>query len=289
MPPSIREIRASSILTPQKVGSLSSSFDFTINPYAGCAFSCSYCYVPKFPSSHEVNEWGTWVNVKTNAPELIRKDRAKIFGSRIFFSSATDPYQYLELKYRLTRACLKELLNYPPQHITMHTRSHLMLQDLDLLKAFGRRLEVGISLPTNDDFIRQEFEPKAPSIMRRMELMKTLSESGIAVYASVSPLLPCDPEKLVNSISPFTPRVWVDTMNWLEVMRRPELLKKYESFFETESYNNTANTIAKRFISQKEHQERRVHPVKTKTLTANHLESKQLILSFSSSLSRMSD
>jgi hypothetical protein len=78
-------------------------------------------------------------------------------------------------------------------------------------------------------------------------------------------------------------------MNWLEVMRRPELLKKYESFFETESYNNTANTIAKRFISQKEHQERRVHPVKTKTLTANHLESKQLILSFSSSLSRMSD
>jgi DNA repair photolyase len=276
----IQEIRASSILTPQKFGSLSEHYDYTINPYAGCAFGCSYCYVPKFPGNHKIGEWGSWVNVKVNAPELIRKDRAKIFGSRIFFSSATDPYQYLELKYRITRACLKELLNYPPQYITMHTRSHLMLQDIELLRAFGNRLEVGISLPTDDDLIRQEFEPKAPSIMRRLELMKRLSESGVAVYASVSPLLPCNPDRLVQSLAPFTSKVWVGTMNWLEVMRSPELLLKYKSFFESEKYEQLAGQIANQFRSQKEERE----TLLTKSgseLAIKHVEkAQQLKLSF---------
>ena len=280
--PTVKEIRSASILTPQKFGSLSAYYDYTINPYAGCAFACSYCYVPKFPGNHEVNEWGSWINVKVNAPDLIRKDRAKIFGSRIFFSSATDPYQYLELKYRLTRACLKELLNYSPQQLTMHTRSHLMLQDIDLLRAFGERLVVGISLPTDDDSIRQEFEPKAPSIMRRLELMKTLSENGIAVYASISPLLPCDPDRLVQSIAPFTSRVWVDTMNWLEVMRSPELLQKYKLFFESETYERLAVQIAKKFESQKENRETVFSKSNLKSTPAPVRKAKQLTLTFGS-------
>jgi DNA repair photolyase len=280
----IQEIRSSSILTPQKFGSLSDHYDYTINPYAGCAFGCSYCYVPKFPGNHKVGEWGSWVNVKVNAPELLRKDRTKIFGSRIFFSSATDPYQYLELKYRLTRACLKELLNYPPQHLTMHTRSHLMLQDIDLLRAFGKKLIVGISLPTDDDLIRQEFEPKAPSIMRRLELMRKLSESGVAVYASVSPLLPCDPDRLVRSIAPFTSSVWVDTMNWLEVMRSPELLLKYKSFFESEKYERLAVQIAQKFESQKDNRDNRFPNRGSGTEIAHVQKTKQLTLSFGSSL-----
>jgi DNA repair photolyase len=280
----IQEIRSSSILTPQKFGSLSEHYDYTINPYAGCAFGCSYCYVPKFPGNHKVDEWGSWVNVKVNAPELIKKDRAKIFGSRIFFSSATDPYQYLELKYRLTRACLKELLNYPPQHITMHTRSHLMLQDIELLRAFGKRLIVGISIPTDDDSVRQEFEPKAPSIMRRLELMRRLSESGVAVYASVSPLLPCNPDRLVQSIAPFTSRVWVDTMNWLEVMRSPELLLKYKSFFESEKYEQLAVQIADNFQSQKENRETRLPKRGLESATSPMQKPQQLTLSFGSNL-----
>ena len=229
-----------------------------------------------------MNEWGSWINVKVNAPDLIRKDRAKIFGSRIFFSSATDPYQYLELKYRLTRACLKELLNYSPQQLTMHTRSHLMLQDIDLLRAFGERLVVGISLPTDDDSIRQEFEPKAPSIMRRLELMKTLSENGIAGYASISPLLPCDPDRLVQSIAPFTSRVWVDTMNWLEVMRSPELLQKYKLFFESETYERLAVQISKKFESQKENRETIFSKSNLKSTPAPVRKAKQLTLTFGS-------
>jgi DNA repair photolyase len=215
------------------VGSLSRYYDFTLNPYAGCAFACSYCYVPKFPNGrHEAKDWGRWVEVKINAAELIRKERARVFGSSIFFSSATDPYQYLELKYRLSRACLKELLMYGPAKITMHTRSHLMLQDLELLKAFGERLTVGVSFTTDDDLVRKEFEPQAPSLNRRLELISRLRSAGIDVYASISPLLPCNPERLVHLLSPYVSRAWVDAMRWTDVNTKPQLLSKYQDFFD---------------------------------------------------------
>jgi DNA repair photolyase len=240
---SISEVNASSILTPQRVGSLASRYDFTINPYAGCAFACSYCYVPKFPGSHHFSEWGNWVQVKINAPELIRNERAQVFGSRIFFSSATDPYQYLELKYRLTRRCLQELLLYRPSQLTLHTRSHLMLQDLDLLKSFGDGLRVGVSITTDDDAIRKKFEPRAPSISRRLQLIEKLHEAGIRVYASIAPLLPCHPERFARLLGEMVDSVWVGEMNYPEINRRPDLLKEYASFFEQSNYQKAIDTI----------------------------------------------
>jgi DNA repair photolyase len=243
----VKEIQARSILTPQKMGSLSGHYDYSLNPYAGCAFRCSYCYVPKFPGKHDPKEWGSWVEVKVNAPELIRKDRLKVFGSKIFFSSATDPYQYLEISYQLSRRCLEELLRYQPAKITMHTRSHLMMRDIELLKAFGSRLQVGVSITTDNETIREEFEPGAPSIKRRLQLVQALRENGVRAYASVSPLLPCDPDRLLGLLKPYVSHAWVDEMNWLEVMNRPELLKKYESFFAQPGYAELAAHLQRSF------------------------------------------
>jgi DNA repair photolyase len=241
----VKEIEARSILTPQKVGALSTAYDFTINPYAGCAFGCSYCYVPKFPSSkeYEYTEWGSWVEAKINAPELIAKDRLKIFGSRIFFSSATDPYQYIEMQYRLTRRCLEELVRYQPSKLTMHTRSHLMLQDLELLKSFGSSLQVGVSITTDNDDIAREFEPGAPSIRRRLELIRKLREADIDVYVSCAPLLPCDPERMANLLNPYVNRAWVSEMAWLEVNTRPHLLKKYDWWFEESNHRKAREAV----------------------------------------------
>jgi len=247
--PTVTEVKAKSILTPQKVGSLAGGYDFSLNPYAGCAFKCSYCYVPKFPSKRSANqeersrEWGEWVEVKVNAAELIRKDRALVYGAKIFFSSATDPYQYLELKYRLSRACLQELLKYHPGKLTLHTRSHLILQDLELLKQFGARLSVGVSITTDSDEIARRFEPMAPSISRRLALIKALHAAGINVHASLSPLLPHDPEKLVRSISPYVQKVWMDQMRNTEINTRPDLLTEYADFFEQNAYQKSVQNL----------------------------------------------
>lgn len=244
----VREITATSILTPQKFGSLSDGYDFTLNPYAGCAFACSYCYVPKFPNArHTLHEWGKWVEVKTNAAELIQKDRARIFASRIFFGSATDPYQYAELKYGVTRACLKELLNYPPKRLTIHTRSHLMIRDIDLLCQFKDRVSVGVSITTDSDEIAREFEPSAPSISRRLELIKALSGAGVEVFASLAPLLPTNPQRLIEMLQPYVRRVWIDEPRWPEVNRSPELLVKYDTFFQPVTYLMTMKQIANAF------------------------------------------
>jgi DNA repair photolyase len=253
---SVSEIKAASILTPQRVGSLASRYDFTINPYAGCAFACSYCYVPKFPGTHHFSEWGSWVQVKVNAPELIRNERAKVFGSRIFFSSATDPYQYLELKYRLTRRCLEELLLYRPSLLTLHTRSHLLLQDLDLIKSFGDGLRVGVSITTDDDAIRQKFEPRAPSVRRRLQLIEKLHAAGIRVHASIAPLLPCDPNRFARLLACMVDSVWVGEMNYPEINTRPYLLKEYASFFERSNYGNAVDTVLGAFDESKVQQSR---------------------------------
>ncbi|MBS2009381.1 MAG: radical SAM protein [Cyanobacteria bacterium SZAS TMP-1] len=231
------EVKAKTILTPQNGGALSGHYNFSLNPYAGCAFKCSYCYVPKFPSKHKYDDWGNWVEVKTNAAELIRKERALVFGSKIFFSSATDPYQYLELKYRLSRACLTELLKYSPAKITMHTRSHLILQDLPLLQAFGERLSVGVSITTDSDEIGRIFEPMAPSISRRLALIAALNEAGINVFASIAPLLPHDPEKLVQAIKPHAKKVWIDQMSAIDTNTRKDLLAEYSDFFQADNYD----------------------------------------------------
>ena len=247
----VSEITAASILVPQKSGSLANNYDFTLNPYAGCAFSCSYCYVPKFPNGkHQVSEWGQWVEAKINAPQLIQKERLKVFGSRIFFGSATDPYQYLELKYRLTRHCLEELLRYKPKKLMLHTRSHLVLEDLELLKTFGNALTIGISITTDNENIAREFEPQAPAIAKRIELLAKLHAAGIKVHVSMAPLLPCDPEKLVSLISPYTKRVWLGSMNYPEINNRPYLLKKYADFFGSANYQRTVETIQNLFASQ---------------------------------------
>ncbi len=246
----IVEVQAKSILTPQHAGSLSGHYDYSLNPYAGCAFACSYCYVPKFPSKKDrlPKEWGGWLEVKTNAPQLIRKDRAKVFGSSIFFSSATDPYQYAELKYRLSRQCLTELLNYQPAKLTLHTRSHLILQDIELLKKFDRKvLSVGVSFTTNDDTIRKEFEPKAPSISRRLELIKALHEAGISVTASIAPILPCQPDEFVGLLKPYVNKLWVGSMNYPEINNRPDLLEKYKDFFTPLNQGILADSIKKKF------------------------------------------
>ncbi len=247
--PRVKEVYARSILTPQKVGSLASAYDFSLNPYAGCAFACSYCYVPKFPSArHQPEEWGSWVEAKLNAPQLIIKERALVFGSRIFFSSATDPYQYIELKYRLSRACLRELLKYKPKKLTLHTRSHLILQDLDLLKQFGESLSVGISISSDCEEIVRDFEPQAPSLERRLQLLKTLSAEGISVFASLAPLLPHDGERLVQLIKPYVSRVWLDQLRWPEVSTAPQLLKRHESYFQAENYQRTLLQL-KRYLT----------------------------------------
>lgn len=179
---------ARSILRPQKDERY--GFGFALSPYRGCAHGCRYCYVRDYPNAlHQPEEWGAWVAPKLNAPELLWSQRHRLHDARVFMASATDPYQPLEAQYRLSRRCLEVLLLCPTTEVILHTRSPLILQDLDLLRAFGNRLSVGLSIPTDDDTVRQIVEPRAPAIPSRWAAAERLAAAGIHVTIAITPLM----------------------------------------------------------------------------------------------------
>jgi DNA repair photolyase len=187
---------AKSILRPQRDDRY--GFGFALSPYRGCGHGCRYCYVREYPQAvpgggkalYAPQDWGTWAVPKLNAPELLWAQRHKLYGQKVFMSSATDPYQPLEREFRLTRSCLEVLLQCPATRVLLHTRSPLILQDLPLLKAFGDRLCVGFSIPTDDDTVRQVTEPKAPPIPSRWAAVERLCGAGVEVVLAVTPLMP---------------------------------------------------------------------------------------------------
>jgi DNA repair photolyase len=177
----------SSILT--KASGFMGEYDFTVNPYAGCAFACTYCYAAAFSPSRQLrDDWGSWVKVKQNAVALFRKGMKKAAGSRIYMSSVTDPYQPVERIAEITRGILELMVEIQPR-LTIQTRSPLVCRDIDLLARL-RVVNVNITVTTDDERVRRVFEPGCPSCEQRLEAARKLSEAGIDVGITMTPLLP---------------------------------------------------------------------------------------------------
>lgn len=190
----INEIVAKTILT--KTGLPGA--DYVLNPYNGCQFACSYCYAAQIARwKHPGEEWGSFLDVKINAPELLKKELEKLnkkynkkdFGF-IFFSSVSDPYTSLETKYQLTRKCLEVLADFGYEGgIGIQTKSPLVLKDIDVIKKL-KNVQVGFTVTTLDDDVSRFLEGFAPSVSERIVALKELSRSGIKTYAFIGPILP---------------------------------------------------------------------------------------------------
>ncbi len=192
--------------------------DYCINPYVGCFHGCSYCYATfmKRFSGHK-ETWGSFVDVKINAPDVLRGQLKRAKKGNVIISSVTDAYQPVESRYKITRQCLEVLLEYQFP-VSILTKAPLVMRDIDLLKQFND-IEVGITVTTDDDGIRKLFAPQAPPINARIRTLKKLQENGIATYAFIGPVLPMDPEKLAKKIRPYVNRVLIDRMNYLSKTR----------------------------------------------------------------------
>ncbi|WP_174732761.1 SPL family radical SAM protein [Mesobacillus harenae] len=191
-----KEIVSKSILTPGR--GLLEGYSHSLNPYAGCAFACSYCYVRQLPVGlFREEEWGSWIDIKTNAAELLNKEllKARKKGPvTIFMSSATDPYQPIEAKMKLTRRLLEIMLENQPDFLFVQTRSPLVKRDIDLFQQFGDRVRVSMTIETDKEEVRKAFSPSAPPIQARMKTLRELTEEGIQTQATIAPLLPCSKE-----------------------------------------------------------------------------------------------
>jgi len=202
----VREISARSILSKSKV------FDYVVNPYIGCQHGCAYCYarfMKRFTGHKE--PWGEFVDVKINAAHLLQREIEKAPPGRVWVSGVCDPYQPLERTYELTKKCLEILVRHD-WPITIQTKSALVLRDVGLFKE-SSKIEVGLTVTTGDEGIRQLFEPGAPSIKERIEALEVLHLAGIRTYVMIAPMLP-GVEKLAAGLSGKVDYVLVDRMNY---------------------------------------------------------------------------
>jgi DNA repair photolyase len=183
--PEVREVACKSILVDSGI------CDYALNCYTGCQNACVYCYA-RFASrfQHGRQPWGSFVDVKINAPEVLRKQlaRPRTYPGTVFVSSVCDGWQRLEEKYQLTRACLKPLLDAGFElHIL--TKRTLVERDFDILT--GReRVELGMTVTCADEGLRELIEPDTSPTMERMETLRRAAKAGIPTYAFIGPLLP---------------------------------------------------------------------------------------------------
>jgi DNA repair photolyase len=208
--------------------------DYTVNPYVGCQHACTYCYarfMKRFTGHKE--PWGEFVDVKVNAPDLLRHDVVKTPPRRVWISGVCDPYQPLEREYGLTEECLKILIqnDWP---VTVQTKSPLVLRDIDLFSR-SDEVEVGLSVTSADDEIRKLFEPGAPSIKERIDALEELHLAGIRTYAMIAPMLP-SVEGLISQLNGKVDYVLIDRMNyhysdWVYRKYHLEGAMSYDFFF----------------------------------------------------------
>ena len=203
-PATIDYISSRQILT--KATGFMNSYDFTLNPYSGCSFGCSYCYAAFF--NYDVSKkqsWGEWVTVKENAISLMQKARkGSLDGKRIYMSSVTDPYQPIESKLEITRSLLNDLAQQHKPKLVIQTRSPTVTRDIDLfhrIEENGGRVQVNMTITTDDDSVRKSFEPSCPSNTKRLEAISQIRASGIDSSITLTPLL------LINNSSQFVNRL----------------------------------------------------------------------------------
>ena len=169
------------------------AYDYTLNPYSGCSYGCTYCYAAFFSRDRKKQDsWGYWVSVKENAVEKLKRLRRPLDDKLIYMSSVTDPYQPIERELKITRNLLNIMAEQHKPRLVVQTRSHDVVRDCDLFRRIednGGRVQVNMTVTTDDEDIRRTFEPYCPSNAIRLRAIKQVQAEGIDACITMTPLL----------------------------------------------------------------------------------------------------
>lgn len=225
----VREIECKSVLTKSKISS------YSVNCYVGCMHRCVYCYaryMRRFTGHSE--PWGQFVDVKINAPDILKKQVKKAKIGEVFMSSACDGWQQIERKYRVTRQCLKILLENG-FHVSILTKSCVINDDLDIIE--GSDTELGFTLTTFDDDLCRKIEPKASLTRYRIETLKTAKRKGIKIWAFLGPFMPflSDTDENIDALFSNLAEIGIDSIYVDKLNPRPCVWDSIKAFL-SENY-----------------------------------------------------
>lgn len=258
----VNEIKCKSILTATSLASI----DYTINPYFGCQHGCVYCFCHQLAKRFSTHKecWGDYVDVKTNAPEILEAElKKKKPTGTVWLSSASDPYQPIEKEYEITRKLL-EILVDSKLKVDVLSRGHFLTRDIDVYEKFGKgRILVGATINTLNDWFRRDLEPFAAPIEKRIEQLDVLRNEGIPIYASFGPIFPeiTDIKRIFELFKDlgikyaFTEKLNLQGENWRSLKqlfenKYPELLPAYEKIFFDKKYGDEWHAKTRKQIDE---------------------------------------
>jgi DNA repair photolyase len=234
-------------------------FKWSLNPYMGCAHRCTFCYVRAFEARADRpsdERYGRSIRVKVNVADVLQAELRRPSWRRegIAIGAATDPYQPVEGKYRLTRACLV-VLGEARNPFSLITRGPMIVRDVDVLAQAARRSKVHVtfSIPTLDEEVWRTTEPGTAHPRQRLRALRELVDAGIAVGVGMAPILPGlsdRPEQLRAVVAAARAAgatgVWTNLLylrpgtkeHFLEALARdwPDELDRYEELYRRRAY-----------------------------------------------------
>jgi DNA repair photolyase len=252
------EVRARSVLNRVPTRSRM-PFGWTINPYRGCSHACVYCFARpthQYLGFDTGRDFEREIVVKVNAPEVLRRELARPSWKRehVALGTNTDPYQWVEGRYRLMQG-IWEALRDAANPCSVLTKSPLLLRDLPVMLQIAQRTTFGatLSIPTLDERAWRATEPHTPNPRARLEAVAELNRVGIPTGVLIAPLMPGindAPHQLepllqgaidagARSIGGVALHLRSGVkevfMEWLR-MQRPELVDHYEDLYRRGAY-----------------------------------------------------
>lgn len=171
-------------------------FKWTLNPYRGCTHGCHYCFARRYQTQLELgagDDFASVIFVKVNFVDMLRRELGRRSWAResVALGTATDPYQPIEGRYKLTRGCLESLAaHHNPASIV--TKGPMVVRDLDVIQEIAWRSScaVYLSVPTVDEDAWRSLEPGTAHPLQRLRAVKALVDAGIDAGVLMAPLVP---------------------------------------------------------------------------------------------------
>jgi len=170
----------------------------------GCVHECSYCYAKDELSLH--GYWNNPIPFPINVNQ-VRDVFYKVFETErrskwreilskrvpIRIGSMSDSFMWSELKHGVTYEILKLLNHYQYPHI-IFTRSDLIAHDKYLDVLDPKLASIQFSICGNNEEVTKKIEPGAPSIRRRLQALRRLTDHGFWTGVRINPLFPTYPD-----------------------------------------------------------------------------------------------
>jgi DNA repair photolyase len=247
------EVRARSALNRVPGGRY--GFGYTINPYRGCTHACAFCFARKthtFLGFDAGRDFEREIVVKVNVPEVLRAELARPSwrGDLVALGTNTDPYQWVESRYRMMPEILAAL-EEADTPVSVLTKSPLAMRDVDLYERMAQKdlpVSVNLSVPTLDEKAWRATEPHTPSPSARLDAVAELRRRGIDSGVLIAPLMPGinDTPEQVQPIVDRAKEVGATFLGgvalhlrdevrdvffaWLQA-KRPDLIPRYEKLY----------------------------------------------------------